>query len=41
MQVRWLPPNPLKSENDAFGCLVWCVVVIAAIVAVVLIIRAL
>lgn len=41
MQIRWLPPNPLKSEAGAFGCLVWCVIVIAAIVAVVLIIRAL
>jgi hypothetical protein len=40
MQIRWLPPNPLKSEADAFGFLVWCVVVIAAIVALVLIIRA-
>ena len=41
MQIRWLPPNPLKSEADAFGCLVWSVIVIAIIVAIVLIIRAL
>lgn len=40
MQVRWRPPNPLNSEADAFGCLVWCVVVIAVIVAVVLVARA-
>ncbi len=41
MRLRWHPPNPLKSEGDAFGCLVWCVVVIAVIVAIVLIARAL
>jgi hypothetical protein len=33
--------NPLRSEADAFRVLVYCVLAIAAIVAIVLIIRAL
>jgi hypothetical protein len=33
--------NPLRSEADAFRALVYCVLAIAAIVAIVLIIRAL
>jgi hypothetical protein len=32
--------NPLRSEADAFRVLVWVVVVIAVIVGVVLIVRA-
>jgi hypothetical protein len=36
-----LPPNPLRSEADAFGFLVWFVVLVAAIVVIVLIIEAL
>jgi hypothetical protein len=35
------PPNPLRSEADAFGFLLWFVVAVAIIVVVVLIIRAL
>ncbi len=33
--------NPLRSEADAFRLLIYCVLVVAAIVAVVLIVRAL
>jgi hypothetical protein len=33
--------NPLRSEADAFRVLIYCVLTIAAIVAIVLIIRAL
>ena len=33
--------NPLRSEADAFRLLVRCVAVVAAIVAIVLIVRAL
>ncbi len=33
--------NPLRNEADAFRVLIWVVVVVAAIVAVVLIVRAL
>ena len=33
--------NPLRNEADAFRVLIWVVVVFAAIVAVVLIVRAL
>jgi hypothetical protein len=33
--------NPLRSEAEAFRFLVWVVVVVGAIVAVVLIVRAL
>ena len=32
--------NPLRSEAEAFRFLIWVVVVVAAIVAVVLVIRA-
>lgn len=39
--MRWYPPNPLRSEADAFSFLVWFVIVVAIIVAVVLIARAL
>jgi hypothetical protein len=38
--VRWYPPNPIRSEADAFGFLVWFVIVVAIIVAIVLIARA-
>jgi hypothetical protein len=32
--------NPLRSEAEAFRFLIWVVVVVAAIVAVVLVVRA-
>jgi hypothetical protein len=35
------PPNPIRSEADAFGFLVWFVAAVAVIVVVVLIIEAL
>jgi hypothetical protein len=35
------PPNPLRSEADAFGFLLWFVAAVAIIVVIVLIIRAL
>ena len=35
------PPNPLKSEADAFGCLLWALAGIAIVVAIVLIAEAL
>jgi hypothetical protein len=38
--VRKRPPNPLRSEADAFGFLIWFVVAVAIIVAVILIARA-
>ena len=41
MKSRLIPPNPLRSEADAFGFLVWFVCVVAAIAVVVLIIQAL
>jgi hypothetical protein len=41
MKLRLTPPNPLRSEADAFGFLVWFVCVVAAIVVIVLIIQAL
>ena len=41
MKPRLIPPNPLRSEADAFGFLVWFVCVVAAIVVIVLIIQAL
>jgi hypothetical protein len=34
------PPNPLRSEANAFAFLVWCVGAIAVIVVIVLVIRA-
>jgi hypothetical protein len=33
--------NPLRSEADAFRVLVWFVVIVAVIVAIVLVVRAL
>jgi hypothetical protein len=35
------PPNPLRSEADAFRFLIWFVALVAVIVAVVLVARAL
>ena len=40
MKLPLTPPNPARSEAAAFGFLVWFVAVVAAIVVVVLIIRA-
>jgi hypothetical protein len=34
------PPNPLRSEGDAFTFLVWFVVAVAVIVVIVLVIEA-
>jgi hypothetical protein len=34
------PPNPLRSEGDAFTFLVWCVGAIAIVVVIVLLVRA-
>jgi hypothetical protein len=39
--VRKRPPNPLRSEADAFGFLIWFVVAVAIIVGAILIARAL
>jgi hypothetical protein len=39
--LRLRPPNPIRSEANAFGFLIWIVVVFAVIVALVLLIRAL
>ncbi|MGH2871026.1 MAG: hypothetical protein ACRDL5_01010 [Solirubrobacteraceae bacterium] len=36
-----LPPNPIRSEASAFGCLIWGVCIAAVIVAIVLVIRVL
>jgi hypothetical protein len=41
MSVRLTPPNPLRSEAGAFGFLVWFVAVVAVLVAIVLVVRAL
>lgn len=41
MKPRLTPPNPLRSEADAFGFLVWFVCLVAAIVVIVLIVQAL
>jgi hypothetical protein len=38
--VRKRPPNPLRSEADAFGFLLWFVVAVAVIVVIVLLIEA-
>ncbi len=35
------PPNPLRSEANAFACLVWFVGAVAVIVVIVLIARSL
>ena len=40
MRPRLLPPNPIRSEAAAFGFLVWFVSVVAVIVTLVLLIRA-
>ncbi len=34
------PPNPIRSEGDAFGFLLWFVGAVAVIVVVVLVIEA-
>ncbi len=39
--MRRHPPNPLRSEADAFGFLLWFVGAVAMIVVIVLLIRAL
>ncbi len=39
--MRRHPPNPLRSEADAFGFLLWFVGAVAVIVVIVLLIRAL
>jgi hypothetical protein len=41
VKVRLTPPNPLRSEADAFGFLVWFVAAVALVAVVVLIIQAL
>jgi hypothetical protein len=41
MRLRLTPPNPLRSEADAFGFLMWFVCLVAVIAAIVLIIQAL
>jgi len=41
VRPRLIPPNPLRSEADAFGFLLWFVCLVAAIAVVVLIIDAL
>jgi hypothetical protein len=38
--LRKHPPNPLRSEADAFAFLIWFAVIIAVIVAIILIARA-
>jgi hypothetical protein len=40
-RLRLVPPNPLSSEAGAFGFLVWFVAVVAMIVVIVLVIKAL
>jgi hypothetical protein len=39
--LRKHPPNPLRSEANAFACLVWFVGSLAVIVLIVLLVRAL
>lgn len=39
LRQRLRPPNPLRSENDAFGFLVWFVCVVVVILLIVLIIQ--
>jgi hypothetical protein len=41
LKPRLTPPNPLRSEADAFGFRVWFVCLVAAIAVIVLIIEAL
>lgn len=38
--MRKHPPNPLRSEADAFGFLLWFVAAVAVIVVIVLVIEA-
>jgi hypothetical protein len=38
--MRKHPPNPLRSESDAFVFLLWFVAVVAVIVVIVLLIEA-
>jgi hypothetical protein len=38
-RLRLRPPNPLRSESDAFGFLIWFVCVVAVILVIVLIIQ--
>ena len=40
MKVPLTPPNPIRSEQAAFGFLVWFVAVVALIAVVVLIVQA-
>ncbi|HLH67166.1 MAG TPA: hypothetical protein VKV27_15860 [Solirubrobacteraceae bacterium] len=35
------PPNPIRSEASAFGCLIWGVCVVALVIGIVLAVRAL
>jgi hypothetical protein len=39
--VRKHPPNPLRSEADAFAFLLWFVAAVAVIVIIVLLVQAL
>jgi hypothetical protein len=39
--LRKRPPNPLRSEADAFSFLIWFVIAVALIVAVILGVRSL
>lgn len=39
--MRKHPPNPLRSEADAFAFLIWFAVAVAVIVGVILIARSL
>jgi hypothetical protein len=41
VKLRATPPNPLRSEADAFGFLVWFVTLVAIAAVVVLVIQAL
>ena len=41
MKFSLIPPNPIRSEQDAFGFLVWFVSLVALIAVVVLVVQAL
>lgn len=41
MKLRLTPPNPLRSEADAFGFLVWFVCLVAIVAVIVLLLQAL
>jgi hypothetical protein len=41
VKPRLIPPNPLRSEADAFGFLLWFVCLVAVIAVIVLIIEVL